>query len=119
MKARNRMWSLGGELLVIFAGWILLSHFSASLASGLGMVVGICLIAYWHENPKAHAANQNFTFEYRQRLALVKDSESPLTTACNFRKSAGRYRGEREVLSGFEVNLAPKQGELSDLSERI
>jgi len=72
MTIRGWFWSLACRTLVALGGWVVLWFHSPNLAAIVSEVAGLYLVAYWHENPKAQPANQDFTLEFKRRLALVE-----------------------------------------------
>jgi hypothetical protein len=73
MKNIRWSWSLIGKYLMALVSLALIWCAYPVLAGLLGVLTGLCLIAYWGENTKSPAVNINSSLhDYRRRLALVE-----------------------------------------------
>jgi hypothetical protein len=110
-------WGLLRKSLVAVGGWILLWNLSPNVAVGLGVIIGLCLVAYWHENPKAQSANRDFTLDFRRRVALVEaDTRRTLGTSGNQKNHRAPSEEEQlHVPVGFKldpISLLAKPGDV-------
>jgi len=68
---KTNPWGLIGKSTVMVATLVLLWRVNTTMASILGLVVGLCLIAYWGDSANRSAAREKLSIDdFRRQLEM-------------------------------------------------
>jgi hypothetical protein len=90
--------------LIAIAVWIQLLFISPNAAAVIGMIGGLFLVVYWHENPKAHTACRDLTLDFERQAALIPTAaKGPFAVGRIQPKSLGYSEGTDYTQVGIET----------------
>jgi K+-sensing histidine kinase KdpD len=120
MRIEGWSFKLVCKSLVAIAVWIQLWLVSPNAAAIIGMIAGLSVVAYWHENPKAHTTNRDLTRDFEHQVALIATGvKHPIAVERIRTRSLGSSEGGQYTLIGIDMGPVSQSTEPGSFRTRL